>query len=101
MALMYAGFAEKMWALYCNVGHLVMENIVHQSGPSPGFSSRGGQKPEAGTFLKYCVGCMQQPVGQTWNGGHRFQMGGGGHHCPPPLATALPPIAFSFVVQMS
>jgi len=40
------------------------------TGPSPGFSSRGGQKPEDGaTFLKYSIGCMQQPVGQTWNGG--------------------------------
>jgi len=29
-ALMYAGFAEKMWALYCNAGHPVMENIVYQ-----------------------------------------------------------------------
>jgi len=27
---MYAGFAEKMWALYCNAGHPVMENIVYQ-----------------------------------------------------------------------
>jgi len=34
--------------------------------PSPGFSSRGGQVPEGGaTFLKYSIGCMQQPVGQT------------------------------------
>jgi len=31
---------------------------------------------------------MQQPVGQTWNGGHRFQMGGPGT-TGPPLATAL------------
>jgi len=44
---------------------------VH-AGPSPGFSSRGGQKPEGGaknqkegpktrrraTFLKYSIGCM-------------------------------------------
>jgi len=27
---MYAGFSEKMWALYCNAGHPVMENIVYQ-----------------------------------------------------------------------
>jgi len=27
------------------------------SGPPPGFSSRGGQKPEGGaTFLKYSIG---------------------------------------------
>ena len=31
---------------------------------------------------------MQQPGGQTWNGGHRFQMGGPGT-TGPPLATAL------------
>jgi len=42
------------------------------AGPSPGFSSRGDQKTEGGaknqrgtTFLKYCIGCMQQPGGQT------------------------------------
>jgi len=64
------------------------------TGPSPGFSSRGGQKTRGAkkqegpknkrgqktrgakkqegpknrrgaTFLKYSIGCMQQPVGQT------------------------------------
>jgi len=43
------------------------------AGPPPVFSSRGGQKPEGegqkpeggATFLKYCIGCMQQPGGQT------------------------------------
>jgi len=41
-----------------------------QAGPSPGCSSRRGQKPEGGaknqkgaTFLKYSIGSMQQPVG--------------------------------------
>ena len=33
---------------------------------------------------------MQQPVGQTWNGGNRFQMGGPGT-TGPPLATDLFP----------
>jgi len=29
------------------------------AGPSPGFSSREGQKPEGGaTFLIYSIGCM-------------------------------------------
>jgi len=36
--------------------------LCHQHsspGPSPGFSSRGGQKPEGrATFLKYSIGCM-------------------------------------------
>jgi len=43
-----------------------------ETGPSPGFSSRGakiqmeGPKTRRGeTFLKYCIGCMQQPGGQT------------------------------------
>jgi len=44
-----------------------------EAGSSPGFSSREGQKLErrvknqkgGGTFLKYSIGCMQQPVGQT------------------------------------
>ena len=54
------------------------------AGPSSGLSSRGGQKPEGGaTFLKYCIGCMQEPRGQTWNGGHRFEMGGPGATGPP------------------
>jgi len=43
------------------------------AGPLPGFSSRGGQKPDGrtqiqkggGTFLKYSIGCMQQPGSQT------------------------------------
>jgi len=53
------------------------------TGPSPGFSSRRGQKPEGGAkFFKYSIGCMQQPVGQTWNGGHQFQKGAR-HHWPP------------------
>jgi len=43
-----------------------------------------GQEPEGGaTFLTYSIGCMQQPGGQTWNGGHRFQMGGSGTTDPP------------------
>jgi len=62
---------------------------VSKAGPSPGFSSRGDQKQEGGTtFLKYCIGCMQQPGGQTWNGGHRFQLGRPGT-TGPPLATGL------------
>ena len=36
-----------------------------------------------GTFLKYCIGYMQQSGGQTWNGGHRFQMRGAGTTGPP------------------
>jgi len=53
-------------------------------GLSPGFSSREGQKPEGGaTFWKYSIGCMQQPVGQTWNGGTPISNGGAGHHWPP------------------
>jgi len=66
-----------------------------EAGPSPGFSTREGQKPDGGakkqqggTFLKYSIGCMQQPGGQMWNGGNRFQMGGPGT-TGPPLATAL------------
>jgi len=54
-------------------------------GPSPGFSGRGAknqkERPKTrrgATILKYSIGCMQQPGSQTWNGGHRFQMGGPG-----------------------
>jgi len=52
-----------------SLGQLSLKYIA---GPSPGFSSKGGQKPEGGaknqrggTLLKYCVGCMQQQGGQT------------------------------------
>jgi len=55
------------------------------TGPSPGFSSRGGQKPKGGaknhkraTFLKYSIGCIQQPGSQTWNGGAPISNGGPG-----------------------
>ena len=61
-----------------------------KSGPSPGCSSRGaknqkeGQKNRRGvTFLKYSFECMQQPVGQTWNGRAPTSNGG-------PGTTALP-----------
>jgi len=62
-------------------------------GRSPGYSSRRGQKPERRAKNqkgghKYCIGCMQQPGGQTWNRGHRFQMGGQAPLAPP-LATTL------------
>jgi len=49
-----------------------------------GPKTRRGQKPEEeATFLKYSIGCMQQPVGQTWNWGAPISNGGDGHHCPP------------------
>jgi len=63
----------------CSEAFLVF--FVFNSGPSPWFSSRGGQKPEGGaTFFKHCIGCMQQPGGQTWNGGAPISNGGAGHH---------------------
>jgi len=40
------------------------------------------------TFLKYSIGCMQQPGGQTWNGGAPISNGGPGTTAPP-LATTL------------
>ena len=48
-------------------------------------AAAGGAKNQkaGGTFFKYSIGWMKQPVGQTWNGGGRFQMGGAGKHCPP------------------
>ena len=67
----------------CEISSLV-------AGPSPRFSSRGaknqmeGQKNRSGaTFLKYSIGCMQQPGGQTWNGGAQSSNGGTGHHWSP------------------
>ena len=47
-------------------------------------NQKEGPKTRRGaTFLKYSIGCMQQPVGQTWNGGAPISNGGAGHHCPP------------------
>jgi len=49
----------------------------------------GGPKTRRGaTFLKYSIGCMQQPVGQTRNGGEPISNWGPGT-TGPPLATAL------------
>jgi len=44
----------------------ILRGVVwREPGPSPGFSSRGGQKPEGGakkqkgaTFVKYSIGCL-------------------------------------------
>ena len=55
---------------------------VHKTlypGPSPVFSSRVGSKTRRGaTCLEYCIGCMEQPGGQTWNGGAQVSNGGSG-----------------------
>ena len=50
----------------------------------------GGSKEQkgGGHIFKYDIGCMQQPEGQTWNGGDRFQMGGRAPLAPP-LAKAM------------
>jgi len=37
-------------------------------------AAAGAKNQKGSTFLKYSIGFMQQPGGQTWNGGHRFQM---------------------------
>ena len=51
---------------------IVLFALSFLPGPSPGFCSRGGQKPEGvATFLKHNIGCMQQP------GGQQFQMRAG------------------------
>jgi len=45
-------------------------------------SERGAKKQKGwATFLKYSIGCMQQPVGQTWHEGAPIS-NGGGHHWP-------------------
>jgi len=66
-------------------------------GPSPGCSSRRGQKPERGAKnqkgghifkIQYWMYAATGGPNLKWVG-HRFQMGGAGHHRSP-LATALP-----------
>jgi len=49
----------------------------------------GPKTRRGGTFLKYCIGCMQQPGGANVKWGARISNGEGGHHWPPLLATAL------------
>jgi len=64
--------------------------------PSPGFSSRGGQKPKGGAKNKKGGEHLQNTVLDACSnkgtkremGGHRFQMGGRAPLAPP-LATAL------------
>jgi len=48
------------------------------------------QKPEGGpTFLKYGIGCMEQPRAKREMEGHRFQMGGAGTTVPPLAMTLM------------
>ena len=73
----YKNFLQK----YIHTHDRPVARMYQQGGPK---TRRRGQKPEGGaTFSKYSIGCMQQPVGQTWNEGHRFQMGGPGTTAPP------------------
>ena len=56
-------------------------------------AAAGGAKNQkgGGTFFKYSIGWMKQPVGQTWNGGGAISNGGGRKTLPSPLATAPRP----------
>ena len=81
--------SEKLEA-WCTFTYTTSLRPSMAPGPSPGCSSRGAKNQKEGpktrrgaTFLKYSIGCMQQPVGQTWNGGHPFKMGVGGTTGPP------------------
>jgi len=67
-----------------------MLNAGH-AGPLPGYRSRGAKNHKGGTFLKYNIGCMQQPGPKHEIGGHRFSMGGR-NTTATPLATALGPL---------
>ena len=42
----------------------------------------GPKTSRGGTFFKYCIGCMQQPGVQTWNGGAQTSNGGPGTTAP-------------------
>ena len=68
----------------------------HQQARRQDLAARGVKNQKGGpktrmeaTFLKYSIGCMQQPGGQTWNGGKPISNGGSAT-TDPPLATALP-----------
>ena len=55
-----------------------------QPKPVHRISQQGGPKTKRGTtFLKRHIGCMQQPVNQTWNGGAQNLNGGPGITGPP------------------
>ena len=57
----------------------------HQDLATGGVKNRKrGRKPEgSGHILKCSIGCMQQPVGQIWNGREPISNGGAGHHWIP------------------
>jgi len=57
-------------------------------GPSPEFSSRGAKNQRGGTFLKYSIGCMQQPVGQIYLKQGRIKGGSNGGNLPSPRCKA-------------
>ena len=41
-------------------------------------AARGAKNQKGATFLNYCIGCMQQPGGQTLNGGTTGPLAGDG-----------------------
>ena len=87
-------FPER-FKMLCLASDVLYVEFALETGPSPGFSSRGAKNQKEGpktrrgvTFLKYSIGCMQHPGGQTWMGGTDFKWGGRAPLAPP-LATAL------------
>ena len=70
--------------------HSTQYTVLILAGPSPGCSSRGGKNQKEGPktrrgghVFKYSIGCMQQPVGQAWNGGGTDFKRGPGTTGPP------------------
>jgi len=69
--------------------HILQQNCAHalyyyiDQARRPDLTAGGTKNQKGATFKKYSIRCMQQLRGQTWNGGHRFQMG-------EPWTTGLP-----------
>jgi len=64
-------FPER-FKMLCLASDVLYVEFALETGPSPGFSSRGAKNQKEGpktrrgvTFLKYSIGCMQHPGGQT------------------------------------
>ena len=81
----------RFWT-YPTQGRLQVNSVTRaHPAPSPGFSSRGGQKPERGTknqkggkhFKNAALDVCSNLGAKREMGGHRFQMGGAGHHWSP------------------
>ena len=80
-------FPER-FKMLCLASDVLYVEFALETGPSPGFSSRGAKNQKRGHIFKIQYWMYAAPGGPNVNGRHRFQMGRAGT-TGPPLATAL------------